>query len=211
MHARLQSSTTRVFRPSTRLPTLALGALPPCVVLVSLRVSKVDHRPILRFEAAEALRGLRDALLIGRNDLAGSSGSIRADSAVEPTKLENITVTWRRSARSSGRALLVLDVIAASTKGVYRSRRHAAPQSQAACPTAGTPDSFRSSAVRVSSNVSSKSFSRKIAPDFPRPRLRSQTTMSLMARLQSGLAHIICREASGMALGFSALAKHARV
>src|SRR5215831_2924380 len=27
-----------------------------------------------------------------------SSGSIRADSAVEPTKSENITVTWRRSA-----------------------------------------------------------------------------------------------------------------
>ena len=27
---------------------------------------------------------------------------MRADSAVEPTKSENITVTWRRSARSSG-------------------------------------------------------------------------------------------------------------
>src|SRR5262249_32614758 len=34
-----------------------------------------------------------------------SSGSMRADSAVEPTKSENITVTWRRSARSSGGAL----------------------------------------------------------------------------------------------------------
>ena len=29
-----------------------------------------------------------------------SSGSIRADSAVDPTKSENITVTWRRSAVS---------------------------------------------------------------------------------------------------------------
>jgi Rap1a immunity proteins len=29
-----------------------------------------------------------------------SSGSIRADSAVEPTRSENITVTWRRSAVS---------------------------------------------------------------------------------------------------------------
>ena len=27
---------------------------------------------------------------------------MRAESAVEPTKSENITVTWRRSARSSG-------------------------------------------------------------------------------------------------------------
>ena len=32
-----------------------------------------------------------------------SSGSKRADSAVEPTKSENITVTWRRSAVSLGR------------------------------------------------------------------------------------------------------------
>ena len=30
---------------------------------------------------------------------------MRAESAVEPTKSENITVTWRRSARSSGCAL----------------------------------------------------------------------------------------------------------
>src|SRR5215470_3320173 len=33
-----------------------------------------------------------------------SSGSIRAESAVEPTKSENITVTWRRSAASTGGA-----------------------------------------------------------------------------------------------------------
>ena len=31
-----------------------------------------------------------------------SSGSIRADSAVEPTNSENTTVTWRRSAASCG-------------------------------------------------------------------------------------------------------------
>src|SRR5262247_1965945 len=47
-----------------------------------------------------------------------SSGSMRADSAVEPTKSENITVTWRRSARSSGWALGALDGVAASTDGV---------------------------------------------------------------------------------------------
>ena len=38
-----------------------------------------------------------------------SSGSMRAESAVEPTKSENITVTWRRSAGSSGCALEGLD------------------------------------------------------------------------------------------------------
>ena len=42
---------------------------------------------------------------------------MRAESAVEPTKSENITVTWRRSARSSGCALGALDVVAASTEG----------------------------------------------------------------------------------------------
>ena len=31
-----------------------------------------------------------------------SSGSMRAESAVEPTRSENITVTWRRSAVSWG-------------------------------------------------------------------------------------------------------------
>src|SRR5215472_376526 len=36
-----------------------------------------------------------------------SSGSMRAESAVESTKSENMTVTWRRSARSSGAALRV--------------------------------------------------------------------------------------------------------
>jgi hypothetical protein len=48
---------------------------------------------VFRYEAAEALHGVGDALLVGRDDLGRSSGSIRADSAVEPTKSENITVT----------------------------------------------------------------------------------------------------------------------
>jgi hypothetical protein len=37
---------------------------------------------------------------------------MRADSAVDPTKSENITVTYRRSARSSGGALEALGVVA---------------------------------------------------------------------------------------------------
>ena len=39
-----------------------------------------------------------DAFLVARNASRRSSGSIRAESAVEPTRSENITVTWRRSA-----------------------------------------------------------------------------------------------------------------
>ena len=48
---------------------------------------------------------------------------MRADSAVEPTKSENITVTWRRSARSSGDTLGALDVVAMSAEGALRSHR----------------------------------------------------------------------------------------
>ena len=47
---------------------------------------------------------------------------MRAESAVEPTKSENITVTWRRSARSSGEALGVLDAVVASTGGRLTAR-----------------------------------------------------------------------------------------
>jgi hypothetical protein len=39
------------------------------------------------------------------------------DSAVEPTKSENITVTWRRSARSSGETLGLLGGVATSAEG----------------------------------------------------------------------------------------------
>ena len=66
------------------------------VILVGLRIAEVDEDAVahvLRYEAAEATYGLRNALLIGRNDLAEVFGSMRADSAVEPTKSENITVT----------------------------------------------------------------------------------------------------------------------
>ena len=56
---------------SDQLQPCAHGPL--CVVLVGLRIAEVDQDPVahvLRDEAAEALHGLCDALLIGRNDLA---------------------------------------------------------------------------------------------------------------------------------------------
>jgi hypothetical protein len=68
-----------------------------------------------------------------------SSGSMRAESAVEPTRSENITVTWRRSARSSGATLGALGVVAASTEGALPpvSVRKAAIASRSLrwCPT----------------------------------------------------------------------------
>ena len=66
---------------------------------------------------------------------------MRADSAVEPTRSENITVTWRRSARSSGCGLGALDVVAASPEVVLplASLRRAAMASSSftRCPSDG--------------------------------------------------------------------------
>ena len=85
-----------------------------------------------------------------------SSGSMRAESAVEPTRSENITVTWRRSARSSGEALGALDVVAASTEGALplASVRRAAMASSSLrrCPSDVTPSSFRSSCRQARKN-----------------------------------------------------------
>ena len=56
---------------SDQLQPSAHGSL--CVVLMCLRIAEVHEHPVthvLRNEAAEATRGLRDALLIGRNDFA---------------------------------------------------------------------------------------------------------------------------------------------
>ena len=99
---------------------------------------------------------------------------MRAESAVEPTRSENITVTWRRSARSSGGALGALDVVAASTEGALplASLRRAAMASSSftRCPNDATPSSFRFSCVRLGRTVSSMSFSRNAASYFPRPK-----------------------------------------
>ena len=75
------------------------------------------------------------------------------ESAVEPTRSENITVTWRRSARSSGKALGVLDVVAASAEGglLPASARRVAMASSSLrrCPSDATPSSLRSSSRQV--------------------------------------------------------------
>jgi hypothetical protein len=101
-----------------------------------------------------------------------SSGSIRAESALEPTRSQNITGTWRRSARSSGDALGTAGVLAVSTEGglPLPSFRRAAMASRSLrrCPTAVTPSSFRVSCVRLGRTVSSMSFSRNAASYFPR-------------------------------------------
>src|SRR5215831_13157313 len=116
-----------------------------------------------------------------------SSGSRRADSAVDPTKSENITVTWRRSARSSGGTPRALEVLTRSVEGAFSVvlERSAAMASRRMrrWPTGPTPISFRSSCVRLGMTRSSISFSRNASSYRSRPRLRSQSPTSMVAPL----------------------------
>ena len=106
---------------------------------------------------------------------------MRAESAVEPTKSENITVTWRRSA-----AVSLADSIVEGASGspfAVASVRRAVIASNSArrCPTMLTPISFRSSAVKFGRTFSLISFSRNAPSYLSRPRVRSHPPMSMMA------------------------------
>src|SRR6516164_3037731 len=73
---------------------------------MGLGVAEVDKHAvaqILRHETAETAHSFSDAFVIAEMSSRRSSGSIRAASAVEPTRSENITVTCRRSAASAVR------------------------------------------------------------------------------------------------------------
>ena len=73
-----------------------------------------------------------------------------------------------------------------------RSRRYAEQRWHRAfsrCPTDVTPRSFSVSCVKLGRTVSSMSFSRNAVSYLPRPKLRSQTTMSMMAPTISGGVH----------------------
>ena len=58
------------------------------VILLRLRIAQIHQDTVahvLRDEPAETAHSLGDALLVGRMTSRRSSGSIRAESAVEPT------------------------------------------------------------------------------------------------------------------------------
>ena len=82
---------------------------------------------------------------------------MRAGRAAEPTKSENITVTWRRLARSSGWALGEFDAVATSAEGALplASVRSAAIASRSLrrCPHGGGVEILRLWVKRVSCSV----------------------------------------------------------
>ena len=100
---------------------------------------------------------------------------MRADSAVEPTKSENMTVTWRRSP-------LGVEATSAGISPLASVRKAAmASSSLRRWPMAPTPMSFRSSAVKRRRTVSSISFSRNAAAYRSRPRLWSHSVGSMVS------------------------------
>ncbi len=106
---------------------------------------------------------------------------MRADRAVEPTKSENITVTWRRSAASLGDVSITGTASAGAAFASASARRTAmASSSVRRCPTMTTPRSFKSSAVKRGRTFSLIALSRNIASYCSRPRCRSQPPRSMI-------------------------------
>ena len=102
-----------------------------------------------------------------------SSGSSSADSAVEPTRSTNITVSWRRSA-AEGRG--------PATRGggdmlVAGPRAAMASSSFFRWPSDETPMSLRSSAVSRGSSSASMSLARNSSAYWGRPISRSQSSI----------------------------------
>jgi hypothetical protein len=108
---------------------------------------------------------------------------MRAESAVEPTRSENITVTWRRSAAVSlvGSAAVAEAGDGAGSAFVFERRSAIALSNARRCPTTETPKSFKSSAVRLGRSFSVMAFSRKAASYCSRPRPRNHTAKSMTA------------------------------
>src|SRR5262249_47133209 len=107
-----------------------------------------------------------------------SSGSKRTDSAVEPTRSQNMMVRWRRSA-AAGTSEGSVATAATGAAGTALPRSAAiAASSRRRSPTAATPISFRSSAVSSGRTSQLIAFSAKAGAYRPRPRPCSHSAMS---------------------------------
>ena len=107
-----------------------------------------------------------------------SSGSSRADIAVEPTRSQNITVSCRRSA-ASVRRLTGQRGPSASAAVSVEPRLAIALRRRLRCPK-DTPNFSRSPSVSSGRTSASMSFWRNRVSYWPRPRLRSQSPTSMI-------------------------------
>src|SRR6516164_4931015 len=125
-----------------------------------------------------------------------SSGSRRAERAVEPTRSQNMTVTWRRSppeatAETAGLAfgeepVASTDDGAGADAGIPSAAM--ASRNLRRWPTCATPRSFRSSLVSRGSTAPSIALSRKAGSYCSNPRPRSQAAI-FMRRLRPVWMH----------------------
>src|SRR6185312_3383044 len=106
-----------------------------------------------------------------------SSGSRRADIAVDPARSQNSTVSWRRSAATWGEWPVPA---AAGTVMTGAGSSAIAASILRRCPTSVTPRSLRSSAVRLRTISPSISLSRKVASYCPRSMFRSHSPISMV-------------------------------
>ena len=134
---------------------------------------------------------------------------MRAESAVEPTKSENITVTWRRSARSSGGALGALDVVAASTEGALplASLRRAAMASSSFTPVPECCDAKLLEVLVRQARENRLVYlilaeCRLVLPEAQAPQPDHNVHDGAP---QSGVAYIICRGSEGVQGGVGVL------
>jgi hypothetical protein len=158
----LRPSLTAVLQPS------AHGSLGIVLVGPGGSRSRLEHRPPYTSQRSRQ-NGLRSRRRISDSR---SSASMLAESAVEPTKSLNMTVTWRRSAASQEEVSTAAGPGAAVGLALASARRAAiVSRSFRRCPMVVTSSSFKSSAVKFERTVSSMSFSRNAPSYLSRPRL----------------------------------------
>ena len=159
------------------------------VVFVGLRVTEIGEHTfahIFADETAAALDPIRAAAMVGAEILRMSSGSSLADMAVEPTRSQKITVSWRRSAASAA---------GGGTDGLASPNAFSAPSRLAIAlrmrlrGPSGRPIFSRSVSVKSGKTSASISLSRNAASYRSNPSPRSQAAMSILAP-QPGLGDV---------------------
>ena len=93
----------RRLKPADRLDDREPGAYRTLgIIFVRLGIAEINEHAVahvFRDKAGKAAHRIGDAAMLGGHDLAQILGiEARADSGVEPTRSQNITVSWRRSA-----------------------------------------------------------------------------------------------------------------
>ena len=164
------------------------------VVLMGLRIAEIDEHAVahvFRHEPAEALHGLGDAFLIGRNDLAQV---LRVHARRERRRADKVREHHRDLAAFGAVIGCGAMGAAGATEGFGASFatalqvRLSRASNIRRCPSAETPNSLRSSSVRSGRTETVMSFSAKCSAYCPRPSVSSQSAICCVAELRCAAA-----------------------